>query len=182
MTVDERTDEELFAAHVAGDSDAFRELFARYAPLVRRLIARDVRRAQEAEELVQDTFLHLHRSAGDFRQGALLKPWLVTIALNLKREHFRRKARRPEAPLELDGRRDPAVEQPRVLEARDAKRHVDEALAAMPENQREVIVLHWFGGLSFPEVAKVVGASVSAVKVRAHRGYERMRAMLQGRV
>jgi RNA polymerase sigma factor (sigma-70 family) len=180
--VDAPSDEELFRAHVAGDAEAFRELFARYAPLVRRIMARDVRRAAEVDELVQDTFLHLHRSAADFRQGAPLKPWLVTIALNLKREHFRRKARRPEAPLELDGRRDPAVDPPRVLEERDARRHVDEALAALAENQREVIVLHWFGGLSFPEVAQVVGASVSAVKVRAHRGYERMRALLAGRV
>ena len=52
------------------------------------------------------------------------------------------------------------------------------ALAKLPENQAEVIVLHWFGGLSFPEVAEAVGASLSAVKVRAHRGYERLRGLL----
>ena len=167
---------------MAGDPEAFRLLFARYAPILTRLMVRDVRRRQEADELVQDTFLHLHRSARDFRQGSRLRPWLMTIALNLKREHFRRKARRPEAPLELDGRRDPVADPPRVAERHDARRHVELALSQLSEGQREVIVLHWFGGLSFPEVAEVVGASTTAVKVRAHRGYERMRALLKERV
>ncbi len=178
----DRTDEDLFAAYVGGDLAAFHALFERYAPLLLRLMRRDVRRQQEAEELVQETFLHLHRSAADFRAGARLRPWLMTIALNLKREHFRRKIRKPEVFLEPDGRMDPSVDPPRVAELHDARRHVELALACLPENQREVIVLHWFGGLTFPEVSQIVGASVSAVKVRAHRGYKRMRAALQGKV
>ncbi len=177
----ETTDEVLFAAYAAGSEQAFRALFDRYGPILRRLVGRDVRRQQEAEEIVQDTFLHLHRSAADFRQGARLRPWLMTIALNLKREHFRRKSRRPEAPLDLDGRRDPSVDPEPVLERRDARNLVDYALDRLPENQREVIVLHWFGGLPFAEVAEAVGASTAAVKVRAHRGYTRMRELLEGR-
>jgi RNA polymerase sigma-70 factor (ECF subfamily) len=93
----------------------------------------------------------------------------------------RRRYRRPEATLVLDGRNDPSVQPPPVLEQRDARRHVDEALAALPAAQREVIELHWFAGLPFSEVAERVGASLTAVKVRAHRGYERMRAFLQGK-
>lgn len=178
----DRTDEDLFSAYVAGDVAAFQALFARYAPLLMRLMLRDVRRRQEAEELVQDTFLHLHRSARDFRPGARLRPWLMTIALNLKREHFRRKIRRPEAPLELDGRRDPPAASARVIERHDARRQIELALSSLPENQREVIVLHWFAGLSFPEISEIVGASLSAVKVRAHRGYKRMKSTIQGKV
>ena len=52
------------------------------------------------------------------------------------------------------------------------------ALAALPDHQREVIELHWLGELPFPEVARAVGASLSAVKVRAHRGYKRLRDLL----
>lgn len=174
----EPTDEALFDAYRAGDERAFQQLFDRYAPLLLRLVGRDVRRSAEAEEIVQDAFLHLHRSAADFRQGARLRPWLMTIALNLKREHFRRRSRRPEAPLELDGRQDPVAASPRILERRHARTQIDRALSSLPENQREVIVLHWFGGLSFREVAGAVGASVSAVKVRAHRGYTAMRESL----
>lgn len=175
----EPSDEELFEAYVSGDEAAFQQLFDRYAPLLLRLVGRDVRRRHEAEEIVQDTFLNLHRSAADFRKGARLRPWLMTIALNLKREYFRRRARRPESPLEIDGRQDPVAASPRILERRHARTQVERALDELPEGQREVIVLHWFGGLSFKEVAEVVGASLSAVKVRAHRGYAAMRAVLE---
>jgi RNA polymerase sigma-70 factor (ECF subfamily) len=151
----------------------------RWTPTLQRLVRRDFVRPSDADDLVQDAFLHLHRSAADFRAGERLRPWLVTIALNLRREHVRRRFRRPEAQLELDGRSDPAVQQPPVLEERDARRQIDVALAALPAAQREVIELHWFAGLPFAEVAQRVGASVSAVKVRAHRGYERLRTMLK---
>lgn len=178
----EPTDEALFDAYLSGDDGAFQALFDRYAPLLLRLVGRDVRRASEAEEIVQDAFLHLHRSAADFRKGARLRPWLMTITLNLKREHFRRRSRRPEAPLELDGRNDPVADSPRILERRHARTQIEKALSELPEAQREVIVLHWFGGLSFKEVSEVVGASLSAVKVRAHRGYAAMRESLGERV
>ena len=152
----------------------------RWTPTLQRLLRRDWVSGTDADELVQEAFFHLHRSAADFRAGERLRPWLVTIALNLRREHVRRRYRRPESPLLLDGRNEPSVQQPPVLEQRDARRRVDEALAALPSAQREVIELHWFAGLPFSEVAERVGASVTAVKVRAHRGYERMRAFLKG--
>jgi len=175
--VTERTDEALMVAHVAGDPSAFPELFQRYAPTLRGIMRRDIRKPQDADELVQETFLHLHRAARDFQPDRRLRPWLMTIAFNLKREYFRRKGRRPEAPLNLDGRSDPS-EDPRVLERRHARQQVARAMAALNPSQREVIEMHWFAGLSFPEIATAVGASLSAVKVRAHRGYERIRALL----
>ena len=63
--------------------------------------------------------------------------------------------------------------------ALETARQVHEALAQLPEGQRTVIQLHWFHGLAFAEVAEVVGASVSAVKVRAHRGYKVLKGHLQ---
>jgi RNA polymerase sigma-70 factor (ECF subfamily) len=173
----EQSDEVLFAAHVAGDSAAFEVLFARYAPILVRLFRRAVRKPQDAEELVQETFLRAHRGASDFRQGMPLRPWLITIALNLKREYLRRKSRKPEAPLELDGRRDPQTPA-HTMDRQDAQKLLQIGLAAIPDAQREVIVLHWFGGVPFPEIASSLGLSVSAVKVRAHRGYKTMRAVL----
>jgi RNA polymerase sigma factor (sigma-70 family) len=172
-----RSDEELMAGYVAGDRGAFDELFRRYAPILLRVLARQLRTPEEANDLVQQTFLQLHRARNDFRPGARLRPWLFTIALNLKREHFRRVKRRPESPLELDGRSDPAV-QPSGPERADAEKTVRRALDQIPDDHREVIVLHWFEGLSFAEVSEVVGASVSAVKVRAHRGYVALRRLL----
>jgi RNA polymerase sigma factor (sigma-70 family) len=175
--VSEETDEALMVAHVKGDTSAFPILFQRYASTVRGIMRRDIRKTQDADELVQETFLNLHRAARDFQPDRRLRPWLMTIAFNLKREYFRRKGRRPEAPLDLDGRNDPSVE-PRILERRHAAQQVSRALASLTDSQRQVIEMHWFAGLSFPEISTAVGASLSAVKVRAHRGYERMRALL----
>jgi RNA polymerase sigma-70 factor (ECF subfamily) len=172
-----RSDEELMAAYVAGDASAFRELFDRYAPLLSRVLVRQLRTREEANDLVQQTFLQLHRARNDFRSDAKLRPWLFTIALNLKREFFRRKKRHPETALELDGRSDPAVE-PRGAAQADAAHELRGALAKIAPDQAEVITLHWLHGLSFAEIAEVVGASVSAVKVRAHRGYAALRREL----
>jgi RNA polymerase sigma-70 factor (ECF subfamily) len=173
-----QSDEELMAAYVAGDRAAFRVLFDRYAPILYRVMLRQLRAAEEAHDLVQQTFLQLHRARFDFRQGAKLRPWIFTIALNLKREHFRRTRRRPEAPLELDGRKDPATNGESPLDREEA-RALRLAIEGLPPDQREVIELHWFEGLSFPEVAEIVGAGLSAVKVRAHRGYRRLREELK---
>jgi RNA polymerase sigma-70 factor (ECF subfamily) len=165
------------AAYIAGDKAAFRELFRRYTPLLQRAMARDLRSAEEANDLVQQTFLHLHRSRLDFEPGRKLKPWIFTIALNLKREFFRRSKRRYETSLDDDRAAEP-FEGPRGQERFDAARETTRALAALPDEQREVIELHWFAGLSFPEVAEAVGSTVAAVKVRAHRGYVALRARL----
>jgi RNA polymerase sigma-70 factor, ECF subfamily len=165
------------AAYISGEKAAFRELFQRYSPLLQRAMARDLRSSEEANDLVQQTFLHLHRSRLDFEPGRKLKPWIFTIALNLKREYFRRSKRRQETSLEDDRIAEP-FEGPRGQERSDAARETARALSALPPDHREVIELHWFGGLSFPEVAEAVGSTVAAVKVRAHRGYVALRARL----
>ena len=165
------------AAYVAGDAAAFRVIFARYAPVLLRAMLRELYVREEANDLVQQTFLQLHRARADFDPGQKLKPWVFTIAMNLKREYFRKKKRRPERSLDADAVPEPAVGAlgpDRV----DARRTLARVLDGLPADQREVIELHWFDGLEFPEVAVVVGASVSAVKVRAHRGYVRLRQAL----
>jgi len=167
------------AAYVGGDRAAFDALFARYAPRLRQMLARRIARADDVSDLVQQTFLQLHRARRDFRVDAKLRPWLYTIALNLARQHFRRRGRRPETGLgeqELP-ERGGAGNPERSSVALELRR----ALAELPAAQREVIELHWFEGLPFKEVAQVVGAGESAVKVRAHRGYAKLRGILGDR-
>ena len=167
------------AAYVAGDHAAFAELFRRYAPVLLRLMQHRLRRRQEADDLVQQTFLQLHRSRHDFRKGAALRPWLFTIALNLRFQHFRACGRRRETPLDVDAIEsvDTAVGAPQ--EQFDESREIQAALKKLPSEQRDVIVLHWLAGLPFSDVSRAVGASVNAVKVRAHRGYVSLRKLLR---
>jgi RNA polymerase sigma-70 factor (ECF subfamily) len=171
------TDEELMEAYRQGDNRAFEQLFARYAPRLGRSLRRRVRNTADADELLQQTFLHLHRARHDFRSGTRLRPWLFTICRNLEREYFRKRMRRPESPLELDGRSDPRQECYDPVRTERMKQ-VRAALERLPLAQREVIELHWLEDLPFKEVSAIVGASVTAVKVRAHRGYERLRVTL----
>lgn len=173
-----KSDEELMAAYAAGDEQAFHELFQRYAPVLLRVMARQLDAPVEAHDLVQQTFLQLHRARHDFRPDAKLRPWLFTIALNLKREHFRRLRRHREAALTLDGPGEPSVA-PRGAETSDARQALSRALPRLPADQREVIELHWFDGLSFAEVSEILGVGLSAVKVRAHRGYRRLRQLIE---
>ncbi|HET7538840.1 MAG TPA: RNA polymerase sigma factor [Polyangiaceae bacterium] len=171
------TDEELMERYRAGDRGAFAELFRRYAPLLLRIMQHRITRREDARDLVQQAFLQLHRSKDDFRQGALLRPWLFTIAMNLKHRHFRRRGRIQETPVEqstLDEMNFTAWS----MDSADAGCDVRALLAELPSEQREVIALHWLEGLSFDEVATVVGVSLSAVKVRAHRGYSAIRKVL----
>jgi len=174
----QRSDEELMAAYVGGDRDAFGELFGRYAAMITRTMRRQIRQPEDCNELVQQTFLQLHRARRDFDLSRKLRPWLMTIAFNLRREYFRKRMRRPEAPLEVEPVA-PADDRGDIIERKEDVAKLRSALAALPDGQREVIELHWFEHISFPEIAATMGLSVSAVKVRAHRGYKAMRAHLQ---
>jgi len=177
--LEKHSDEALMVAYVGGDQAAFQELFSRYAPLLTGLMRSGMRGDEESRDLVQQTFLQLHRARRDYQPGQPLRPWLLTIAYNLKRDHWRRRGRRPEAPLErapeqVNGRTPSAA-----LEREERARRLRAALDRLPADQRQVIELHWFGGIPFPEIAETVGASLSAVKVRAHRGYQRLRGLLE---
>lgn len=181
MAPGDDTDEQLMRRYVAGDNAAFQELFKRHAPSLLGMMRRHVRGAEEANDLLQLTFLHLHRARLDFREDAALKPWLYTIGMNCLREHFRKKGRKKEAPLDAEVEAKLVAEEESLEDRQEAKLRRDRvqaALVQLPDNQREVIEMHWFQGRPFEEVAKILGASLSAVKVRAHRGYTRLRTLL----
>jgi RNA polymerase sigma factor (sigma-70 family) len=181
LVPDPRSDEELMAAYVAGDRPAFKLLFDRYAGLLFAMAKRRLGSDDDARDVVQQTLLQLHRARNDFRPGARLRPWLFTIAMNLVREQYRKRKRRREQSLENTTHPPP---EPAASEVESDDEHkaratrIRAALQALPAQQREVIELHWFEECPYEEIARIVGASVAAVRVRAHRGYERLREIL----
>jgi len=169
------TDEQLFARYVRqADRVAFEQVFRRYAPRLQAMFMRSGA-ADIAGDLVQKTFLHVHRARADYQQERPFRPWIYTIALNVRREEARRRARSREIVLAPESVREPSV-QPSTSSPTD--RLVQRALNQLSDAAREVVVLHWYDGLSFPEIAEMLGATVSAVKVRAHRAYEQLRKIL----
>jgi len=171
----EETDEALMLRFCDGDVKAFDVLFARHAGAVRAYLHRVSGSAAAADDLTQATFLSVVKARGRYVRGAAFKPWLFAIATNAARDLHRR--RRGE---ELSA--EPAAVETVDPKVRDAglERQVREALVKLPEPQREAILLHRFEGMSFAEIAEAVGVSEGAVKVRAHRGYERLRELLRG--
>ena len=174
------TDEELMSAYVAGDPRAFETLFARLAPRVHGFFLRSFRDEGVADDLLQVTFMKVHRARAQFRPGLQLRPWLFAIAARVRADELRRRLRLPEdADEEAIARADEQAprDPPPDAEVRDAVRA---ALEALPQGQRAVIHLHRYEGMTFPEIARVLGTTPGAVKLRAFRGYETLRERLKG--
>ena len=158
---------------VQGEEQAFSELFTRHAARLQGALRRIVGAA--AEDVLQVAFLSIVRARGRYERGAPFRPWLYTVAINAARDQLRRNRR--EEPHPTGALPDTAAE-PSALPDPGLSRTVEAALAQLPENQREAIVLHRFEGFSFKEIAELLGVTETAVKVRAHRGYQRLRVLL----
>lgn len=162
---------------IDGDSAAFDALFSRHVAGVRAHLQRLTGSSAAADDLTQVTFVSVVRGRGRFQRGAKVRPWLYAIATNAARDLARRgkfekvtaEGELPDQEADAPPLRDPGLE-----------KAVRAALAQLPDAQREAILLHRFEGLSFAEIAAHVGLTESAVKVRAHRGYERLRELLKG--
>jgi RNA polymerase sigma-70 factor (ECF subfamily) len=175
----EPSDEALMAAYATGDRAAFSALFGRYSALVWRALRRGGIADDVARDLVQQTFLQLHRARRDFRPDkGKVRPWLMTIAYNVKRDYLRSKKRRVEVPLEAERHVGESADPGGGLDDEREARRVREAVAKLPPKLRDVIEMHWFMELPFADVADALGVSRSAAKVRAHRAYKKLKEML----
>lgn len=170
-------------AYVAGSRKAFARLFDSLAPAVHAFFVRSVRDRTLAEDLVQTTFLNVHRARHRWDPGRPLRPWVFTIAAHVRDDALRRAvpAERDEAlgAAEADAARERAGPGADVaLFRRTRAERVREALDALPEAQRAIVHLHRFEGMTFAEIAGALGATEGAVKLRAFRAYGRLRAAL----
>lgn len=169
------TDEALMADYVAGNTAAFRQLFERHGPLIFSAMRRRGLSEADAHDLVQHTFLLAHQSRKDFKPGLLVTPWLWTIAFNAMRTNYR-SLMRSQARSKTWGEAQAFSHDTQL--PHEEQHSVQGAISKLRPAHQEVVVLHWYEGLSFPEIAKVLAASESAVKVRAHRAYQCLRALL----
>jgi RNA polymerase sigma-70 factor (ECF subfamily) len=178
--MDARDDDELMAAYAGGDARAFEALFARFAPRLHAFFLRSFHEPQVAADLLQVTFMKVHRAREQYRPDSRVSPWLFAIAARVRLDELRKRLRMPEdadeealARADEQAPRDP----PPDPDVRDAVRA---ALAARPESQRAVIHLHRYEGMTFAEIARVLGSTPGAIKLRAFRGYETLRERLKG--
>ena len=171
----ERDDRELLRQHVAGDPDAFGELFRRHRDRMWAVALRTTRNPELAADCVQDAFISAFRRAESYRGDAAVTTWLHRIVVNACLDRLRRD--KPTSPLpeyELTDHRDAHA-------SVDTRLAVREALDRLPDGQRLALVLVDMHGLSVLEAAAVLEVAEGPVKSRCSRGREAMSAMLRER-
>src|SRR5262245_32980969 len=173
------SDESLMESYVlADDAAAFAELFRRYAPVLSGFFARRGKRSSDAQDLVQETFLHLHRARYDFRQGEAFRPWLFTIARNLSHDHGRRMLRKPEHYADLDLQQASQPEPVAVMLHAERTRSLEDALVRLPRAERHLLEEHFWQERSFIEIGARDGVHSTTLRVRAHRTCAKLRAWI----
>ncbi len=170
----------LMAAAQGGDAAAYETLLREISPGLRVFVSARLRDTGAAEDVVQNVLLSLHRARHTYQPSRPFGPWLRAIARNATLDALRARGRRAERETAL-----PDVE--RVADEREPSRadaplsaRMSRALADLPPAQREAVELIHVRELSVAEAAEQAGVSVSALKVRAHRGYKALRKLLAG--
>jgi RNA polymerase sigma-70 factor (ECF subfamily) len=179
------TDEELVARSIGGDADSFNQLILRWERPIYALAYRTIGREEDARDVCQETFLRAFRALPRFRGQAKFSSWLYRIALNLCRDWIRRERRTGlvQPPEDVDLVDLIAADQPSesiedLVARKDQVRAVERAMARLSEEQRTAIVLKEYHGLTFQEIADLMGCPLSTVKTRLYQGLSVLRREL----
>ncbi len=168
--------------YAAGDDGAFGELYDCLAPRLHHYLLRQTRDPSRADDLVQQTLLQIHRARGRFIPGADVMPWAFAIARRLLIDGIRRRKHEVLVASAEDAGATPLLATEaaadEMVQAQQLATRFQSALALLPETQRVAFELVKQEGLSVAEAAQILGTTVSAVKLRAHRAYEALRIVL----
>ena len=177
---DDASDAALLARYARGDMAAARVLTARLGPRILGFATRMLSDRAEAEDVTQETMLRIWRIAPDWQAGqAQVATWAFRVAANLCTDRLRKRR-----PVALDTVAEPPDDTPgpvATLIAADREAALQAALAALPDRQRQAVVLRHIEGLSNPEIAQIMDLGVEAVESLTARGKRALAATLAGR-
>jgi RNA polymerase sigma-70 factor (ECF subfamily) len=166
LMVPESILETLMARYQAGDFSAATALIHRISPQLHRFFVAQLASREDADDLLQETWLRIHKVRHTYRPGEPVLPWFYAIARHVRVDHYRRAVRTSAREQQLD------AAEPDALET---------LLAPLPESQREVIEMLKVGGMSLEEVARATSSSVGSVKQKVHRAYKKLRETITSR-
>ena len=159
----------------AGDQEAFSALYAATARSIEHYVTRWVEPSR-ASDVTQEAFLQVHRARRTYRAELPVRPWLFAIARHVALQNVRTRGRRiVENQLEESQVRLSTPSTEHQIEARD---HLEQALSALPDDQRESVWLADVEGFTSTEIAKITGATDGAVRVRLHRAHQKLKLLL----
>jgi RNA polymerase sigma-70 factor (ECF subfamily) len=173
-----------------GDTHAFAELVDKYKQPVTNVAARMLRDPTEAEDLAQNVFIQVYKSAGRYQVASKFSTWLFTIVRNLCLNEIRRRTRHPADSMDASHREQEdqpwhqfedkkSFSPPDSLLQRELETKIEQALAELPENQRLAMVLCRQDELSYEEIAEVLDCSLPATKSLIHRARETLKQKLK---
>ena len=182
-------DAELVARVQRGDKRAFDLLVLKYQRKVMRLLSRMIRDAAEVEDVAQETFIKAYRALPQFRGDSAFYTWLYRIAINTARNWQAASARRPSTPnnfetedgetfSQIDNLSDISTPES-MMASRQIVETVNGAIGALPEDLRKAIVLREIEGMSYEDIAKVMGCPIGTVRSRIFRAREAIAAQLK---
>ena len=165
----------LMMLYQRGDRTAVAVLVTSLSPQLYRFFASQLGSRTDAEDMLQDTWLRIHRVRHTYRSGEPLLPWVYAIARRVRVDHYRKRRRiaSRETPADMLPELPAPEEEPNKLLS------FEELVASLPESQREVLVMLKVNELSIEEVARAMSSTVGAVKQKAHRAYERLRKLAE---
>ncbi len=162
----------------AADPQAPSVLVHAISPTLLRFFCAQGGTREEADDLLQETWLRVHRSRHTYRPGEQLMPWIYAIARHVRVDAYRKKRRITTHEAAVDSLPDlPPIRTNAAAEAPT----FEELIASLPPSQKEVVTMLKVAGLSLEQIAEATSSSVGAVKQKAHRAYERLRTLLRCR-
>ena len=186
IDISQARDRDLLRRLLARDEEAFRGLFSRYAPTAKALALRVVRQQHLAEEIVQEAFMAVWRNPGAYEeQRGSVKTWLMGMVHHravdaVRREESQRRRAETEASMTAAETIDHAEDIVDQLGAPQEEAAVRSALGGLPQEQRAVLQMMYFDGLSQSQIAEKNGLPLGTVKSRTLLGMRRLRTALEG--
>ena len=175
------SDDVLMLAWTGGDAGAFERLYARHRLPLYRFLLRQLREPALADELFQDVWQRVIAARAGWKPEAAFRTWLFRIAHNRLGDHWRAQRHRPSAPEDADARTarvpDPGTPE-RSLSDFEQRRRLQRAIEALPEAQREVVVLRLEQELSLDEIGAITGVGRETVKSRLRYAMDKLRSEL----
>lgn len=173
---EESTDEDLLSQAASGDQSAFTALVRRHEDRVFGIALRITGDRADALDATQDTFVSVFRQAGSFRAEAAFTTWLYRVAVNACRDLLRRRRRLPEPTEELPERPRPGIGTEEIVGLR---LDLAQALARLPDEYRDAVLMHDLGAIPYEEIAQITGVALGTVKSRISRGRRRLAELLE---
>ncbi len=175
LAPDERRLVTYMVGYQKGNMDDFTALYSELEQPLRRYLWTFVRNGSTVDDLLQTTFLQIHRARASYTPPRPLKPWVYAITRHVALMHLRSQRRRHEVTPEENL---PEVPIPPAVELLGDRALARRMLMELPRPAQEVLILHHMLGLSFEEVGKVIGTSAGAAKVRSHRALKILREQM----